>query len=261
LEDTAFLSKKLIDLNRNIGNSRGKEIVRLQKNLETSYRILKENYKDLIAANELYVADHSIEQPENSQKLDNFLVDFQRLLFNYLAAFISFMNHTEIFVKEMGNPELEKKFDIIMKERKIVEKIDFVKDLRKYLYHYKLPFPRVETEYFPTHEGLVTITNPFFCKGEVSLRKQQLLKWDGFKGISRDFLQGYLGNVIVMVSSAKIGCVDDCQTATEEVFEWLKDKVADLFRTEIADFLDLKKKFEKSLKQYNEKMKSFSDQR
>ena len=224
---------------------RGEEIERFLENLEISYQFLEENYEELIEANEQYMADYSIEQPSNTLKLERFLVHFQKLLFNYIASFISFVYHMDIFVKEMKDQQFEREFAELKEERHIMEKVQFFEDLRKYMHYYKLPFPRVDSDYVPTSEGVMTDTIPGFCKGELSLRKKGLLKWNGFSKISKVFLRGYLGSVIVTVSYAKLGLVDECQTVAKEMHDWLNIKVDKTFGKDIEEFRKLQNLIEK----------------
>lgn len=241
------LRKRLIDFYEYTPRPEGEKIVRLQNNLEISYKMAEMNYLELTTANEAYLTDHGIEQPENVGKLNKFLLNFQRLLFNYLNSFVSFLDHAEVFVKEIKNPQLRTEFDKLFKQNSFAEKKEFAKDLKKYVVHYNLPFPRVETFYLPTPTGVLTDTIPGFCKGELSLRKNELLKWKGFKLKSKNFLFQNYGNVIILVSSAKIGCVDQCNVATKELFQALNSKVDELFKDEISDFKTLKEKYKENL--------------
>lgn len=89
--------KQLTRLYQKREESRGKEIVLMLMNLDASYSILNKNHKELRNANDSYMRDWSIVEPANKAKLGLFLLEFSRLLHNYLASFASFVDHTRYF--------------------------------------------------------------------------------------------------------------------------------------------------------------------
>jgi hypothetical protein len=214
------------------------------ENFGISFQFLKESYEELHVANERYLQDHGIEQPRNRQKLESFLLHFQKLLLNYMASFIFFVYQIDVFVEEMKELRFEQDFDELRKAKQLIEKVQFLEDLRRYMHYHKLPFPRIQTDYVPTSRGISTDTIPGFCKGELSLLKKELLGWAGFSPISKLILRSYLGNVIIIVSIAKLGFVDKYQATAKELFNWLKIKADEKFHNEIKDFVRLQKEID-----------------
>jgi hypothetical protein len=206
----------------------GDEITRMKASLDNSYDMLEENYEELCEANLQYLNDWSIVEPKNCQKLNHFFRKFQKLLFDYLSSFSSYVDHTRHFVRHVKNPEFAVELNRIKEEKRFVEKTQFIKDLRNYSHHVELPVPGARLDYMVENKGPAKGQIVGVFKGELSLRKEDLLKWKRLSPISRDFLQKYPEEEIIIVSYAKIGFVDQCQIATKELYDWLHLQIQEL---------------------------------
>jgi len=108
-----------------------------------------------------------------NQKYGDYIeIQFNRLLHNYLASVKSLMEHTYSYVNT--KPELKKEWNSIAKQKFNVGCADFVKQLRNYAQHYKIPIlspvytltliSKKSKEYNPSYKIL--------------LNKDILLEWD-----------------------------------------------------------------------------------
>lgn len=240
--DITYLNEKLKELRKKRDESKVPEIVRMKAKLDDSYRMLDENYEDISEANMQYLKDRSIVEPENRRRLNQFLRKFQKLLFNYLASFSSYIDHTRHFVRGLRVPQLIEEYDRIKKEKRIAEKTQFIKDLHNYSHHAELPVPGVCLVYMVKKTGELNGV----IKGELSLRKEDLLRWECLHPISKNFLQQYPEEDIIIVSwpSLKHGFLDKCQISTRELHNWLCAKVKELFHSEFTDFMEIQSEIE-----------------
>lgn len=246
---------KLANLVQIREESKGAKIVKLQEYLRMSYDMLKDNYEELGAANEVYMEDWEMLLPKNDLKFKKFLFRFQKLLFDYLASFSTFVDHTRVFVNRINNMELKRDFDNVKKKKQVKEKTKFVKELHNYLHHIELPLVRAKIGYFQTFTDLKNNTVSGTCKDNLCLLKDELLKADEFRSISKDFLRKYPSREITIVTFDGNGFVDKCQAITEELYQWLNKKVGDLFHSEIIDFQKIENKIQKTSRELQEKQK------
>jgi len=98
--------------------------------------------------------------------------------------------------------------------------------------------------YLVTPEGVVIGKLAGVIKGELSLRKRELLKWSSWNHISKDFLQKCPDDIL-LVSVSKYGLLDQCQTSTKEVYDWLCSRTNRAFIQEITEFREIQLKIRK----------------
>lgn len=209
------------------------------ENLELSHYTLNANYRELLAAYELYMKDWSIVKPENREKLSEFLKELSRLLHNYLASFSSFIDHIRVFLRRLENQQLNKGYDVEKKKVKIIEKTQFVKDLRNYSLHIQLATVRVVLGSIISIEGDRKGT----IKGPLTLNKEDLMKWDGWSDISRKYLEQFedaTRRKAIPLLSVGWNLLNECQESTEKLYHWLCEKVNSLYPIEIREFLEIR---------------------
>lgn len=123
------------------------------------------------------------------------------------------------------------------KKQQIEEKTRFVKNLQNYSRHYQLIKVGARLEYLMTPEGITAGTLAGVFKGQLSLNKQDLLKWDGWSHTSQEFLKRYGQDVPIMGLQNDI--VNRCQRCTKKLYDWFSSRVKNLYSTEIKEFLGI----------------------
>lgn len=240
------MNEKLKELREKRDASMGAEIIRMKTKLDSSYRMLEENYDDVCKANSQYLGNLSnFLTPGNLPKLSQFLREFQKLLFNYLASFSSYVDHTRRFVRHLRNPKFTEEYNRIKREKRIAEKTQFTRDLFNYSHHFELLAPGVGVDYITKPKGSTDSELFAILTEALSLRKKDLLGWERLHPISRDYLQKYPEREIIIIGFAGEGFLDECQVSTRELHTWLCVKVSEMFHSEITNFMETQSEIEK----------------
>lgn len=219
--------KRWIELAEKRDQLEGTKIIGLIEHLATSQYALNRNYHELMGLINSYESDQEIWAVENRPKLKALQREFLRLLHNFLSSIFSLVEHTYAFRKDLDNSELDSFYYEKLKELRINECITFLKDLRIFTQHYKLPF--------------VTATLSFKKEGNISeqkliLDKDNLLKWTRWSSTSKIFLDAQDKEIDVK----KI--IEEYQALIEKFYDQFYNKAAKLYEKEIMELFNLEKK-------------------
>lgn len=124
---------------------------------------------------------------ENRGDRQQILKDAMWLAHNFLAGAMTLVDHTRVFVKDyyLGTTVNRQFSDMISREFSQNELTKFIQDLRNYMVHRgPLPLER-SLQGVPVEGGepnLMEFTSGFY------LRKEDLLKWGGWKSEAKKFL-------------------------------------------------------------------------
>ena len=191
------LSERYFELQKEVGNSEAAKIIRIKQNLEDSLFIFKKNYEELKEVIELYYS-RKLEKwaNENRKNYNDFFLEFQRYFHNFLASVFSLIEHSTVFKKDLNNKQLNDFYELALKELISNKCIAFIKDLRIYSQHYKLPLTtssRGSTHLISPEGKLMAIAEKGkkMFLGRLALLKEELTKWGGWSKDSKEFISKY----------------------------------------------------------------------
>ena len=169
----------------------GEYIFHLIDDIANSKFSLNQDYGELGECHVSYLKIDLLKR-EDQKKLRTVLLNFSRLLRNYLAGYCSLIDQLMKARDKLGNEQLKKDYKLELEKLHMIEITRFAGDLRNYSLHKRLPLIRARLGYnlkpdgtsFPKIQGSVR-------SFELSLQKSELLKWDKWDPISIKFLESY----------------------------------------------------------------------
>lgn len=223
--------KSWIDLAEKRDQLEGTKIIRLIEHLATSQYTLNRNYHELMGLINSYESDWKIWAVENRPELEALQREFLRLLHNFLSSIFSLVEHTYAFRKDLDNSELDSFYNEKLKELRVNECIIFLKDLRIFTQHYKLPFVTAILSFKATNskkgEGI--------SEQKLILDKDNLLKWTRWSSTSKAFLDAQDKEIDVK----KI--IEEYQALIKNFYDQFYNKAAKLYEKEIMELFNLEK--------------------
>jgi hypothetical protein len=190
------LSARYLELQKEISTSEVGKIKEIENNLGVSLFILKNNFNELKQAIDSYYSDKLAEwASENHKKYDEFLWEFQRYLHNFLASAFSLVEHSTVFRKKLNNRVFNDFYEILLKEMLLNKCVGFIKDLRVYSQHYKLPLTAsARCTHLISLEGELMVSSKNSKKmfgGQLAFLKTELEKWECWSKDSKEFISKY----------------------------------------------------------------------
>lgn len=209
----------------------GTKIIMLIEHLATSHYILNLNYHELRGLIDSYESDRKIWNVENRPKLEALQREFLRLLHNFLSSIFSLVEHTYAFRKDLDNSELDSFYNEKLKELRINECITFLKDLRTFSQHYKLPFVSATLSFTASDSK----KGDGITEQKLSLDKDNLLKWTRWSSPSRAFLRSQDDKIDIK----KI--IEEYQALIRNFYNQFYIKAVKLYEKEIMELFNLEK--------------------
>jgi len=189
--------------------------------LEFSFHTLNENYRELKKWEEKYFKNRQSVTYQDFGNWNKFILQLTRLLHNYLAAYSSFIDCMRTPRKKLAfkDPDFEREF--AQKIEQIGEKAQFIKELRNFSQHKKLPIVsfRLTIVYLKGNES---VKPDQLFKDPPSLRVDALLAWDGWTSFPKKFLLEQSTNELVIIP-----LITECQKAEEELYNWILQKITE----------------------------------
>jgi len=182
--------EKWIELVNKLEKSEGSKILKMIRHLHISKYTLDKNFEDLIKIIYSYEIDLSIWSVENRKKLDDFQMEFLRLLHNYISSAYSLREHTRNFNEELGNSKFNSFYNKERDNLRNDEIIAFRKDLRSYTQHYKLPITQVSLKFTRNKKG-----KGGSSEQKLFLNKKNLISWKGWGRLSKQYLKKQHENI------------------------------------------------------------------
>jgi hypothetical protein len=221
--------KRFIELVKKREQLEGTRIMGLLLNLATSQHTVNRNYEELSKAMAWYEGNLSIWDIAHRHKLDAFMKEFKRLSQNYLSSTYSLIEHTRIFCKELNNSKLNEEYSVKSTELRSHVAIRFVRDLRTYSQHIKLPIVSATLSLTPTEQG-----STGKIEQKILLEKEELLKWKDWHKDSRKHIE----------SKKKIDLnpiLAEYQTLVKGFYDWLYRRVGELYRKQLDEFAEVER--------------------
>lgn len=221
--------KKWIDLFHQRQKLEGTKIFGLIRHLATSQYVLNGNYQELHNLIISYEQNSSILAVQNRLKLEAFHKEFLRLLHNYLASIFSLIEHTRKFCKELNNQELDENYQVDLENLKTNNCIRFLKDLRTYTQHWKLPFVSATFSMKVANTGNRKAT----IQQKLILHKNDLLEWKGWSQESKKCMEIYEEKIDLKL------IIDEYQELIASFHKRLRKKVVELYSKQIKEFFEI----------------------
>lgn len=126
----------------------------------------------------LYILDS-----RHPERLDEYLDEVARLLHNFVASVALLIDHTRNIMAEnyAEDDPLRVEYQRRAKDTFVVPLPQFVRCLRNYLLHYRLPVTPATISFGPDVETGI--------ESSVSLDRDSLLRWDGWNTLARQYLE------------------------------------------------------------------------
>lgn len=223
--------EKWSELITKLESSKGNKILSKIKNLAISQYTFNKNYGELINFIKAYEENKSIWALKNRPKLDAVQREFLRLLHNYLSSVYSLIQHTLTFRDKLKNDKFKKFYNTEASKFKIDEIMGFVKDLRRYAQHYKVPLSKASVSF---KAGGMEVGRGTF-KQELLLDKKELLKWGRWTAPSKKYLDKQAKDINLRDLMAEY--YNKIQTFYKEIYS----KISQLYEKEIKEFVTIER--------------------
>lgn len=248
------LSKKFLELRTQIQNTEGCKLLGIKQNLNNSLYIFTKNHEELNETIQMFYSDQLDEWAIIKRKnYNDFLLEFQRYLHNFLSSVFSLVEHSTVFKKHLNNKTFSNFYELELKNCLLNKNINFLKNLRIYSQHYKLPFTGRGSTHFIDVEGKLKYVakskKMFFAR--LVLIKSELLKWDSWPKDAKDFILNYQFIVDSKPVSKEIIDIKDvtdsyCKSISKFYSAILK-KFAELYSSQLDEYFNLSAEMEKVL--------------
>lgn len=225
--------KECLRIAREMESCKGMEIYRQIANLMRSYEILRLNFNDLekllawfsVPSNAITIMDRN-----HPEKMSDFWLHASRHLHNYLASVNTLIDHMRRFKNKETRKSFTDQYDARLAKIKESPLSTLIPDLRSYFLHYDIP---------PIGSSFSVSRNedPITC---ITLDCEELLRWDGWKGASRE----YLSKAGPSLSILQI--LREYQSLLVAFFNWFHTEILRTYKTELDELTQL----DRQLKRY-----------
>lgn len=213
------------DFHRQLQKSPGARIFHALLNWADSQYAVNANCQELLDLIKSYKRDLSIWK--DPSRIQSFLKEFLRRLHNYLASIYSLVQHTEVFIGHLKNEEAEKRFEV---EKEELEKkhrcARFMRDLRAYMQHYRLPIVSATLGF--------RVTDPknrkVVFEQKLLLNKNDMLKWTRWSRQSKEYLRKYSREVDMELA------IIEYQKLIERFWRRVRNRIVETHLEEIRQF-------------------------
>lgn len=208
------------------------EALRKIDNFSYTQNIFQRNYDELRKLLKLHNDDsHALElwHPKNKQKVDDIQMEILRLLHNFVAAALSLIDHSRNHYNDLysGNNRFPEYKDEVEKRFSKNPLACFVKDLRQFFQHYKIP---------SILSQVVFIRQTNITTSILQLEKSTLKQFTNWSLAAKE----YLGNQGDLIDILKL--IDNYYTSITDFYKWFNDRQKGIHSDE----------FKKIAKKYNE---------
>ena len=215
------------DLISEMESLKGFKIIQEIESLKATNYIFRKNFNDLIDKIKEYESDNEIWYVENRQLLHQMHLEILRLVHNYVSSILSLIDHTRNFRKKIKEKKLESVFDFEINKLAINDVVTFMKQLRQYFQHYRLPITKAQFSV----EKLNGSEDQYSTELKMQLDVEELLKWKKWNSISKRYLEKFNENVEI-----KLFC-QEYYGIIEQFYEIFYDIVLQAYNSEINELL------------------------
>lgn len=213
------IARKISELH----SSKEYEIVNEMKSFEESLFILHTNYYEL----NYYFEDFkrtALKVFPKEHPTKNVNIETKRLIHNYLSSVITIIDHSRVYINKLHPENSFEEYQIKMKSTFVdVQMCSFVKELRQYMQHYKLPEISFQKNALSIKQYAL-----------ININKEELLKFSGWKKESKKYINSS-GNSVDLRKVLK-----DYQSIVYVFYDWLLKRQKEIFEKEILKVEELK---------------------
>ena len=221
--------KKFIELLDKRQNLEGTKVVNILLNLSNSNYTVARNYQELTKIIVTYEKNLSIWDVKNRPKLDSLMREFSRCLHNYLSSVYSLIQHTFIVKSNLDRIKTCEEFTKKVRILSDNSCITFVKDLRTYSQHIKLPIISSSISISKNKTNGKNIV-----KKKILLQKQDILQWTNWSKSSKDYINSKKELEFKNILS-------EYEKLNREFFNWFYNEATKLYSPELEEYANLEK--------------------
>jgi len=192
-------------------------------NLATSEYVVNRNYQELSSAISKYEKDLSIWDVKKRPQLDAFLREFRRLMQNYLSSTYSLIEHTIKCRRELNHASLNHDYSLKLKALRTNRCVKFVKDLRAYSQHIKLPLVVASLSFDAQKVGAEKL------QLKIIIEKKELVKWRKWHRLSKKYIGSQKEIEPKIIFS-------EYQVLIRDFYKWFYKSVGELYSKELQEF-------------------------
>lgn len=195
--------------------------------MESTFSIFKNNFYELIKWQE-HLKDSpellSIYNQDNMENIAYLIAENNRLFHNFLASAQSLIDHTRVIVETLySKHNFMEEYKTKLKQDLAENSLQlFVKRLRNYTQHYRLPILALEIRFSENLDF------------NIKMNVESLKNWDGW-GSARVYLEAIEGNLSV-VTLAK-----EYYVLIEGFYRWLKERQEEIHKPDFESLFKMQK--------------------
>jgi hypothetical protein len=182
--------------------------------------------------------DSGIWEVSKRHLLDAALLEITRMFHNYLASAKTYVDHTRLVIRAWYResefyPDYTREIEQRFTENPVSS---FIQHLRNYSLHYSLPLSGASWTYNldPETQDPTLITEAF-------LYTEDLLIWDGWKKLSKSYLEEAGDRINILRVSR------DYTTSILDFHEWLHSRLSSLHAEELRWLYDIQRRIDLAL--------------
>jgi hypothetical protein len=197
------------------------------RNFNVSLEIFDGNYLELSNALNAHNSTPAIMSQRNRQLLEQFQREITRLLHNFLASCLSLIDHTrvlnnDLYAKEGKFPDYQKEIDIRFKVSPLAA---FIKDLRQYVQHYKLPSMTSEFSW---------VASTSTARISISLPADDISAFSGWSAQAKKYIQAQTADIDL------ISVVQEYNLIVMSFHQWFTKRQVEIHRDDVLKVENLK---------------------
>lgn len=193
------------------------------KSFEESLFILHTNYYEL----NYYFEDFkrtALKVFPKEHPTKNVNIETKRLIHNYLSSVITVIDHSRVYINKLHPENGFEEYQIKMKSAFVdVPMCSFVKELRQYMQHYKLPEISFQKNAMSIRQYAL-----------MNINKEELLKFSGWKKESKKYINTFVNSVDLR------RVLKEYQSIVYVFYDWLIKRQKEIFEKEILRVGELK---------------------
>ena len=216
--------KKFIELLNERKKLEGTKVVNTSLNFVNSIYTVNRNYHELSEIISEYEKGLSIWDVKNRTKLDGLMIEFSRLLQNYLSSIYSLIEHTRIVCKDLNRINSSKEYSSKINALKEENCVWFVPELRTYSQHIRL---HLITSQLSIRKNEETGQNEIEQK--ILLQKDEIIKWDKWSKKANEYIGSKKEINLKLVLA-------EYQALINVFYDWFYKEVGNLYAKELEEY-------------------------
>jgi hypothetical protein len=205
--------------------------------LDNSFNVFHGNYLELKKAFKLF-------SKKRKEKMENRLKKLVRLLHNFTASAISFLDHSTVYYERLYEPKgLFGEYRTEYNNRFRNDPLScFIRDLRNYCVHITAPEIEAEFEYTGEFPETSCVRRKIYVTKKFLFKKSDLFNRGDWSELSKQYINSAHGTTIELEDH-----INEYFMKTEAFYSWIKSKEKQIYSKEIDLVQKKQNEFEKAL--------------